>query len=87
MWNSKPNWAGEAMSREALSDFLRAVERHQPLRREASACRNNAELIELARSHGFALHRADLQSDASDSRIGRWFQTSRLNHPFRSPTS
>ena len=87
MWNSKPNWAGEAMSREALSDFLRAVERYQPLRREASACRNDAELIELARSHGFALHPADLQSDASDSRIGRWFQTSRLNHPLRSPKS
>jgi hypothetical protein len=33
------------------------------------------------------LHRADLQSDAAESRTGRWFQTSRLNHPFRSPTS
>jgi hypothetical protein len=87
MWNSKPNWAGNAMSREALSDFLRAVERHQPLRREATDCRNDAELIELARSHGFELHPADLQSDAADSRIGQWFQTSRLNHPFRSPTS
>ena len=75
------------MSREELSDFLRAVERYQPLRREASACSNDAELIELARSHGFVLSPADLQSDAADSRIGRWFQTSRLNHPFRSPTS
>ena len=75
------------MSREALSDFLRAVERHQPLRREASACRNDAELIEVARSHGFAIHQADLHNNALDSRIGRWFQTSRLNHPFRSPAS
>ena len=71
------------MSREALQDFLRAVEHHQQLRQEVGSCHDDAELIELARRHGFMLTTRDLACDATDSRISSWFESSRIKHSFR----
>ena len=73
MWNSRLNLAGEAMSREALGDFLRAVERHGPLRREAAACNSDRQLIDLARNLGFSITEHDLARDHQYSIICYWF--------------
>ena len=70
------------MSREALQDFLRAVEHHRKLRLDTRGCRDDAELIQLARKHGFMITIRDLACDASDSRMSRWFESSRINHFF-----
>ena len=75
------------MSREALQDFLRAVEHHQQLRQEVSCCNDDEELIKLARRHGFMLSAQDLACDANDSRISRWFESSRIKSSFRIQSS
>ena len=72
------------MSREALQDFLRAVERHGPLRRQATTCSDDAELIQLARSYGFLLTTRDLDCDSQDSRMSSWFDRSHITSTFRS---
>ena len=73
----------DGVSREAFQDFLRAVEHHRQLRLDTRGCRDDAQLIQLARKHGFMLTSRDLACDASDSRISRWFERSRINHSFR----
>ncbi len=75
------------MSREALSDFLRAVERHGPLRREAAACNSDRQLMDLARSLGFSITEHDLAQDHQDSTIHYWFSKSRIRRSFHSPSS
>ena len=75
------------MSREALHDFLRAVEHHQRLRQEVGCCHNDDELIELARRNGFMLSAHDLACDSNDSRISRWFESSRIKSSFRIQSS
>ena len=71
------------MSREALIDFVRAIERHQGLRHQAQACRDDAALIQLAHEHGFPLTVMDLATDKRDTDMNRWFEASRIRHPFR----
>ena len=75
------------MSREALRDFLRALEHHQGLRRDAAQCRNEDQLLALARRNGFNVIQRDLRDDARKSAITRWFETSRIQHSFQSPAS
>ena len=75
------------MSREALQDFLRAVEHHQGLRRDAAQCRDDDQLLALARRHGFNVIQRDLRDDARESAFTRWFETSRIQRSFQSPTS
>ena len=72
------------MSREALQDFLRAVEHHQGLRREAAQCSDDDQLLALARRHGFNVIERDLRDDAQESAITRWFETSRIRSSFQS---
>ena len=73
------------MSREALQDFLRAVEHHQGLRRDAAQCSDDKELLALARRHGFNLIEQDLLDDSRESAITRWFETSRIQRSFQAP--
>ena len=73
------------MSREALRDFLRAVEHHQGLRRDAAQCRDDDQLLALARRHGFNVIQRDLCDDARESAITSWFETSRIQCSFKSP--
>ena len=75
------------MSREALQDFLRAVEHHQGLRREVAQCSDDDQLLALARRHGFMVVQRDLRDDAQESAITRWFETSRIQSSFQSPPS
>ena len=75
------------MSREALKDFLRAVEHHQGLRRDVAQCSDDDQLLALARRHGFKVVQRDLREDAQESAITRWFETSRIQRSFRSPPS
>ena len=75
------------MSREALQDFLRAVEHHQGLRRDVAQCSDDDQLLALARRHGFKLVQRDLHDDAKESAITRWFETSRIQRSFQSPPS
>ena len=75
------------MSREALRDFLRAVEHHQGLRRDAAQCRDDDQLLALARRHGFNVIQRDLCDDARESAITSWFETSRIQRSFQSTSS
>ena len=73
------------MSREGLADFLRAVDHHQGLRREAAQCSDDDQLLALARRLGFNVTQRDLLEDVQDSAITRWFETSRIQRSFQSP--
>ena len=75
------------MSREALRDFLRAVEHHQGLRRDAAHCSDDVQLLALARRHGFDVIQRDLTEDDQGSAITSWFETSRIKRSFHPPTS
>ncbi|WP_166016694.1 MULTISPECIES: Nif11-like leader peptide family natural product precursor [unclassified Synechococcus] len=75
------------MSREALQDFLRAIEHHQGLRRDAARCSDDIELLTLAQRHGFDVIQRDLSDDAQESAITRWFETSRIQRSFQSTPS
>ena len=75
------------MSREALQDFLRAVEHHQGLRRDVAQCRDDDHLLALARRHGFNVIQRDLCDDNQESAITRWFEASRIQRSFQSPPS
>ena len=75
------------MSREALQDFLRAVEHHQGLRRDVAQCSDDDQLLALARRHGFKVVQRDLRDDAQESAITRWFETSRIQSSFQSNPS
>ena len=75
----------QEMSREALKNFLRAVEHHQGLRRDAARCSDDDQLLALAHRHGFKVIHQDLRNDARESAITRWFETSRIQRSFRSP--
>ncbi|HCX54601.1 MAG TPA: hypothetical protein DG814_09925, partial [Synechococcus sp. UBA9887] len=56
------------MSREALKDFLHAVERSPRLRQAVQSCGTDDALIELATSNGFQVRKLDLLHDAEDTR-------------------
>ena len=75
------------MSREALQDFLRAVEHHQGLRHDAAQCSDEDQLVALARSHGFNVIQRDLRDDDQESAITRWFETIRIQRSFQSTPS
>ncbi|AHF64033.1 hypothetical protein Syncc8109_1676 [Synechococcus sp. WH 8109] len=76
----------QAMSREAFRDFLRAVEHNQGLRRDAAQCRDDYQLLALARRHGFNVVQRDLWDDACESAITSWFETSRIQRSFLQST-
>ena len=71
------------MSREGLVDFLRAVDHHQGLRREAAQCSDDDQLLALARRLGFNVTQRDLRDDVQVSAITRWFETSRIQRSFQ----
>ncbi|MBL6794399.1 MAG: Nif11-like leader peptide family natural product precursor [Synechococcus sp. BS307-5m-G36] len=73
------------MSREAVSDFLHAVEHSQRVRHAAASCRSDNELIALANQLGFLVNQADLNQDSRDSAITQWFEISRITSSFQSP--
>ena len=67
------------MSRDALRNFLHAVEHVRSIRATAAQCRTDEDLIELARRNGFSIQHQDLREDQDASRIGAWFASSRIN--------
>ncbi len=73
------------MSREAVSDFLHALEHSQQLRKAAACCRNDMELIALANQLGFSVNQTDLDQDSRDSAISQWFEVSRITSSFQPP--
>lgn len=70
------------MSREALKDFLNAVERSPRLRQAVQSCGTEDALIALATSNGFQVQKLDLIRDAEDSRISDWFDRSAVKRHF-----
>ena len=79
MLSNKQNWVGDVMSRDALRNFLQAVEHDRLMRVEAAGCRTEQELLNLAQRNGFSIHLNDLLEDDEASRIGSWFKSSRIN--------
>ena len=74
------------MSREALKDFLYAVERSPSLRQAVQACGSDDELMALATSNGFQVRKIDLLHDAEDTRISDWFDRSAVKRHFHIPS-
>ena len=74
------------MSREALKDFLHAVERSPRLREAVQSCGTDDALIELATSNGFQVRKLELLHDAEDSRISDWFDRSAVKRHFHIPS-
>ena len=70
------------MSREALKDFLYAVERSPSLRKAVQACGSDDDLIALATSNGFQVRELDFIRDDEDTRISDWFDRSALKRHF-----
>ena len=70
------------MSREALKDFLYAVERCPSLRKAVQACGSDEALIALATSNGFQVRELDFIRDDEDTRISDWFDRSDLKRHF-----
>jgi hypothetical protein len=75
------------MSREAVSDFLHAVEHSQRVRDAAASCRSDNELIDLANQLGFLVNQADLNQDSRDSSINQWFEISQITSSFQPPST
>lgn len=67
------------MTRDALRNFLHAIEHDRSIRATASRCTTDQDLIDLARRNGFSLELRDLTEDQEASRIGSWFSSSRIN--------
>ena len=72
------------MSREALSDLVRACERSPSLRRALNATVTTGEWLQVARDHGFDVKAIDLDQDDLNSRVDAWFAKSRMSQSFRS---
>ena len=73
------------MSREAVSDFLHAVEHSQRVRAAATSCRSEDELVTLANQLGFLVKHSDLNQNSRDSAITQWFEVSRITSSFQPP--
>ena len=67
------------MSRDALRDFVHAIEHDQLLRMKVAGCKTDQELLNLAQRNGFSLQSIDLVEDNEASRIGSWFELSRIS--------
>jgi hypothetical protein len=66
------------MSREALREFVHAVEHSAALRRDCHQVEDAEGLIVLALRYGFAINHQDLDDDARCEAIDAWFATSRI---------
>lgn len=64
------------MSRQALHDFVHAVEHSAALRRDCHLVENTEELIALARRYGFAISAKDLDEDERSVAMEAWFHAS-----------
>ncbi|MEC8215315.1 MAG: Nif11-like leader peptide family natural product precursor [Cyanobacteriota bacterium] len=73
------------MSRSALKRLVNACERSPALRQSLKACSSVEEWIAVAGHHGFPITPKDLDSDAQESQLSRWFEQSRIRQPFRAP--
>ncbi len=72
------------MTREGLSDFLRAIEHNASLRRKLKECSSNDSLLKLAKDYGFKVELYDLQNESEANKIESWFKLSQI-HPIRKP--
>ena len=66
------------MSREALNDFLHAVDHSCQLRRDVNQCSSDQALTELAKRYGFVITEQDLQMEDINSRLQAWFNSSQI---------
>lgn len=64
------------MSRQALKDFVHALEHSAGLRRQVSKTSTLSDVLLCARQNGFAVTTDDLKSDSTCERVGSWFARS-----------
>jgi predicted ribosomally synthesized peptide with nif11-like leader len=74
------------VSREALKDFLHAVERSPRLREAVQSCGTDDALIELATSNGFQVRKLDLLHEAEHPRIREGFDRWAVKRHFHIPS-
>ena len=72
------------MSREALNDFLHAVEHCGSLRRNVNQCSSEKALARLALNYGFLIPEEDLKMEDVNSSLQHWFNNSQIKSIFRS---
>ena len=70
------------MSREALNDFLHAVEHSGSLRRNVNQCSSEKSLALLALNYGFVITEEDLQMEDVNSSLQHWFNNSHIKSIF-----
>ncbi len=68
------------MSRENFNNFIYAAEHSFSLRKKLKECKDNPHnIVELAKSYGFAITLKDFAEDGEAERIQEWFQTSMIS--------
>ena len=67
------------MTREGLSDFLKAIDRSSKLKRELVRCKDEKDLLELALNYGFPINIRDLEEDKAAEKINTWFELSKIS--------
>ena len=67
------------MSSKELSDFVYAIEHSLTLREEITRCKNNDQIIEIAKKYGYRIISGDLSKDSIERRIDLWFRESKIS--------
>tara|TARA_Y100001968_G_C19412726_1_gene747233 strand:- start:1041 stop:1268 length:228 start_codon:yes stop_codon:yes gene_type:complete len=67
------------MTREGLSNFVRAAEHSLSLRIEISKANNLSELITIANKYGFSFNHNDIKSDFILNKAEVWFNESKIS--------
>lgn len=70
------------MTRENLSDFIRAIEHSYSLKREVKNCKNINQIISTAANYGFNITTTDIEEDELIEEIAKWFEISEI-HPIK----
>ncbi len=66
------------MSREDLSNFIKAAERSFTLRKELKNCTDQQKIIKLALDYGFLINPIDLETSSASEELAEWFNISKI---------
>ncbi|WP_320674386.1 Nif11-like leader peptide family natural product precursor [Prochlorococcus sp. MIT 1341] len=67
------------MTIEGLNDFLHSLEHSASLRRELNGCKNDSDLIDLAKKNGFPVTQVDLETSEESRKVQEWFRGFNIN--------
>ena len=67
------------MTRDNLSNFVRAAEHSSSLRRKLRKCTEISGILKLANDYGFKITIHDIKNEENLSIIDNWFSSSRIS--------